>query len=332
MKRDLTILFSSAGRRVELIQCFRRAAKELSVSCRVVAVDMEPGWSPACQTADASFAVPRCSDASFMPAIQKICRNENVRLIVPTIDTELMVFSENSASFAKKNIRVVVPPPTFVTMARDKMETARFLKTCGVATPQTWLADDPASPPPTTAYPLIAKPRHGSASIGVQSLANNAERLRFLASLGAPDKKNYVLQTLCTGRELTVNAFYRQGKLVCAVPHYRKFVRAGEVCFAETVACPAAQTAAAAIAQGFAGLAGVICFQGFENAGAFQVTEINARLGGGYPLADAAGGRFARWLIQDTLELTPDDTPEYQVGLRMLRYDAAVFVPPSGKK
>jgi carbamoyl-phosphate synthase large subunit len=253
-----------------------------------------------------------------MPAIQKICRNENVKLIVPTIDTELMVFSESSASFAKQNIRVAVPPPTFVAMARDKMGTARFLKTCGVGTPQTWQADDPASPPPTTAYPLIAKPRHGSASIGVQSLANNAERLRFLASLGAPDKKNYVLQTLCTGRELTVNAFYREGKLVCAVPHHRKFVRA-------------VQTAAAAIARGFAGLAGVICFQGFENDSAFTVTEINARFGGGYPLADAAGGRFARWLIQDTLELTPDDTPEYQVGLRMLRYDAAVFVPPTAK-
>ena len=326
MKRDIAILFSSAGRRVELIRCFRRAAEELGVTCRMVATDMEPGWSPACQTADVCFAVPRCTDAAFMPTIKALCQREHVRMIVPTIDTELAVFAEHAADCAKQGLRVVVPSAAFVAMSRDKMETARLLETCGVAAPQTWLADVPASLPPA-AYPLIAKPRQGSASIGVHGLANDRERRRFVAKLSAQDAGNYVLQTLCRGRELTVHAFYRAGRLICAAPHHRKLVRAGEVCFAETVACPLAQSAAAALARPFTGLSGVICFQGFEDGEVFLVTEINARFGGGYPLADAAGGRFARWLIQETLGLAPEGAPEYQIGLRMLRYDAAVFVP-----
>ena len=326
MKRDLTILFSSAGRRVELIHCFRRAAAELDVTCRMVAADLDPGWSPACQIADAAYAVPCCTHAGFLPAIRNLCQREKVRLVVPTIDTELAAYAGSAAEFALQGIRVAVPPAAFVSLARDKLETARFLEACGIAAPPTWPADaQPAWPP--DAYPLIAKPRQGSAGIGVQRLENEDARQRFLAGRCARDAQNYVLQTLCAGRELTVHAFYRSGQLVCAVPHHRRLVRAGEVCLAETVACPAAQAAAAAIGRGFAGLAGVICFQGFENHDAFAVTEINARFGGGYPLIDAAGGRFARWLMQEALGLAPDGAPEVQAGLRMLRYDAAVFVP-----
>ena len=327
LKRNITILFSSAGRRVELIRCFRQAAEALEVVCRIVAVDLAPEWSPACQIVDAAFSVPRCSSVEFLPAIREICQREQVQLIVPTIDPELPVYAKHAAAFAAAGTRVLTPEAAFVTLAGDKFETVRFLQRCNIAAPQTWLVEDSIDLP-TVVYPLIAKPRQGSASRGVHRLEHPKALRQFLDTLCTSDKGEYVLQTLCAGRELTVHAFYRAGKLVCTVPHYRKFVRAGEVCFAETVACPAAQAAAEGMASGFAGLSGVICFQGFANEDSFQVTEINARFGGGYPLADAAGGRFARWLIQESLGMEPEGTPEVQVGLRMLRYDAAVFVPP----
>ena len=44
-----------------------------------------------------------------------------------------------------------------------------------------------------------------------------------------------------------------------------------------------------------------------DEAGTIRIIEINARFGGGYPLAHHAGGRFTDWLL-DELEgkLVPD--------------------------
>lgn len=46
---------------------------------------------------------------------------------------------------------------------------------------------------------------------------------------------------------------------------------------------------------------------------------------GGYPICDAAGGTFARWLLMDAMGKTPDYHDDWKEGVRMLRYDAAVF-------
>ena len=57
------------------------------------------------------------------------------------------------------------------------------------------------------------------------------------------------------------------------------------------------------------------------------VIEVNARFGGGFPLAREAGADFPRWLVEEVAGL-PSTAREdgWQDGLVMLRYDAAVFV------
>ena len=68
------------------------------------------------------------------------------------------------------------------------------------------------------------------------------------------------------------------------------------------------------------------CFQViFDAARGPQIIEINARFGGGYPLADRAGGTFARWLLEECADLPSSAHNEWREGVTMLRYDAAVF-------
>jgi carbamoyl-phosphate synthase large subunit len=105
-------------------------------------------------------------------------------------------------------------------------------------------------------------------------------------------------------------------------------VRSGEVCFAQTVRIPEFKTIALRLSAIFRGLRGNICFQGFlDRTGRATVFEINARFGGGYPICDQAGGTYAKWIVQDVIGVKPDYNDAWQEGLRMLRYDAAVFVP-----
>lgn len=330
MSDRIGILLSSAGRRVALMGCLRDAARQLGLTPRMVAIDIAPAWSPACQLADVQVAVPRCDAPEFADAVLSICRREGVRLLVPTIDPELPVYARQADSLRAAGVHVAVPDAGFVALASDKRESVAFLRRCGVPTPAAWTLTE-AARRPTADFPMIVKPRAGSASVGVACLAD-ASALENFRRRVAGSAEDWIVQARCSGRELTVHAYYRRGRLLSAVPHHRHRVRAGEVCLGETVVCAAAHDAAARIGGGWPGLSGVICFQGFEDDAGFLVTEINARFGGGYPLADAAGAGFARALLREARGEAPEMTGDYKVGLRMLRYDAAVFRDGKGSQ
>lgn len=127
MPERLTVLFSSAGRRVELMNCFHRDAAALGLDLRVLATDMKPDWSAACQAADRAFAVPSCRSPAFIARMLEIVREETVDLIVPTIDTELLAYAEARDGFMADGCRVMVSAPDVIEIARDKLLTAKHL-------------------------------------------------------------------------------------------------------------------------------------------------------------------------------------------------------------
>ena len=86
---EYNILILSAGRRVELVQCFQDAARRLRIKSCVVAADCS-NTAPALYFADKHYIVPKISEPNYINSIIKICKNENVALVVPTIDTDLL--------------------------------------------------------------------------------------------------------------------------------------------------------------------------------------------------------------------------------------------------
>lgn len=318
----LSVLFTSAGRRLELLRCFRAAAEDLNVELVVLATDLEPDLSAACREADRAFRVTRSHDPKFAEGVLEICARERVSLIVPTIDHDLLPLSLMRARFAEIGTELAISDPPLIEIARDKLKTAEFFASHGIKGPRTGTADDALRAPSQWPWPLFAKPRHGSAgrSVGV---AANAEALANLAQ-GEP----FIVQELLQRPEFTVNMFFdRAGALRCAVPHERLQVRAGEVEKGITRRHPELIATAGAMAEAFPGARGALCFQAMATAGgSFAVTEINARFGGGYPLADHAGAKFAQWLLQEALGEPPSASNDWKEGVLMLRYDAAVFV------
>lgn len=317
----VAILFSSAGRRVALNNAFRNAATALGIDAKIVAVDMDPSWSPACQVADVACKVVTCTSTDFIPQMLEICRKHNVKLIVPTIDTELMVYAENRALFKEIGTEIHIGDLQFVAIARDKEATFRILRSNYIPVPESWNAYDLVKTEKIS-FPLFLKPKGGSCSKGI-AVVSSVQELREKIGGG----EDWLVQEVCTGQEYTINCFYdRKGVCVSCVPHLRKFVRDGEVCFAETERVPEFTAIAHQFSRIFKGIWGCICFQGFKKEdGSVQVFEINARFGGGYPICDYAGGTFARWILQDLIGVAPDYNDDWRVGVRMLRYDEAFF-------
>lgn len=288
---------------------------------QVLAADLRPGLSTACRAADAVFGVPACDSPGYVSALLEICAQHKVDLLVPTIDPELASLSEAAAAFAKIGTRVVVSSPDAVRIARDKFATTQALAKAGIPVPRSMMLSEYLAAPHSLSGPLIAKPIAGSSSAGVLRVRTHEE----LACL-PPDR--YVVQELWTGDEYTVNVFIDQaGRLRSAVPHKRMVVRSGEVSQGRTSRQPVLLAAAEKLTGALPGLRGPACFQAIVRAdGSACVFEVNARFGGGYPLAHEAGAQFARWLLEETAGLPSTACDDWEEGVLMLRYDAAFFV------
>lgn len=320
--RRMTMLVTSAGRRVELLNCFRESAAALGIELELLACDLRPEWSSACRSADAAFAVPRADDADYADVILSLCQAHDITLVVPTIDPELLPLSLARARFAALGCTVAVSEPALVALARDKLHTADFLSSNGIDSPRTMPLDMVLANPEGWTWPTFIKPRHGSSGRGAQAVGGPQEILEATEPM--------IAQALLRGPEFTVNMFFdAAGHLRSTVPHQRLQVRSGEVEKGVTINVPELARAAQQLANALPGPRGAMCFQAIIDAdGVAKVFEINARFGGGYPLAHRAGATFARWLLEEALGLDSSATEDWLPGVRMLRYDAAIFVTP----
>ena len=323
--RRVTIALSSAGRRVELMDCFRQDAADLGIEARILALDSEPELSPACLLADGKWKVPPCADRTFIPFLGDLARKTEIDLLVPTIDTELPAFAAGKEYLEREcGIGLVmVSSPAVVKLAREKCQLMLTLGDGGIPVPVTVRATDAPSQARRLRGPVILKPVDGSSSRGIR-------RLPSVDALTDVDRgaSGYIVQELLDGPEYTVNVFLGPtGELEAAVPHRRLAVREGEVSKAVTERNPALIGLAERLGKVLAplGARGPLCYQAILQEGAPRVFELNARFGGGYPLAHRAGAHFTRRLLEWAVGLPGSSLTGWDDGVLMLRYDRSVF-------
>jgi carbamoyl-phosphate synthase large subunit len=172
-------------------------------------------------------------------------------------------------------------------------------------------------------WPCIFNPRDGSRSIGVIRANSPDEVPQNVLN------EKYIWQECWRGKEFTVNFFInKEGRCECVIPHERVEVRDGEVSKGITRRHAALEEEARQLAEhlGALGGYGALCAQAIiREDNKFVFFELNARFGGGYPLADNAGARFAQWLVEDALGLPSSASNEWTANRVMLRYDDACF-------
>ena len=316
---DIPVLISSAGRRGALVRLFQQAGGD---GARVVVhgCDMLPDLSAGCQLADHAHKVPRVTDLGFVDRIEEIVRKHGIRLIVPTIDTELAVYSAAAGRLAEAGAYVHVSPPGVIASVRDKLATMRLLAEAGVPVPDSCTEEELRADPARLGWPVFGKPVSGSASRGLGVYANPDQ-------LQAQFPEPMMFQPVLSGAEYTVNMFIdRAGALRTAVPHLRIQTRAGEVEKGRTERRADLRKLAEGIHRALPDAQGVLCFQVIDDPKRGpSVIEINARFGGGYPLAHHAGAHFADWLVQEVTGQPLAANDDWRDGVTMLRYDDAVF-------
>lgn len=316
----VNILLSSCGRRVELLRAFRSAYRTLNVTGKIVATDIDP-LAPALQEADLAFLVPRVADARYVEALVGICRRESIGLVIPLIDPEIPILAKAHDAFRAVGSDVAVIALAATEVAGDKWRTYEFFCRIGIATPKSWLPGDPSLA--EASFPLFIKPRAGSAAQGAFHLSNK-EELEFFSSY----IRDPIIQECIEGPEITTDVVaWQGGRLLAIVSRRRIEVRWGEVSKGVTVRDELVFEGCRKIAAALPATA-PITVQCFLREGVPCFTEINARLGGGLPLAVAAGADVPAMILARLVGLRCDFpmVGDYREGVYMTRYDDSFFL------
>lgn len=314
------ILITSAGQRVALVRGFQETVKRFFPEAKVFTTDMTPRLAPAAYLSDGCFEVLRVTNPEYIPQLLKLCKDNGIGMIIPTIDTELLVLAKNKDLFEENGIMMSVSSPDFISICRDKRNTGEFFEKHGIRVPKPIDKNNPT-------FPLFAKPYDGSLSTNLHYIRNAEEltteiledpKLLFMEYI---DKEVY--------KEYTVDMYYgKDHKVKCIVPRERIKIRAGEINKGLTDKEPLTKYIYDRL-ETIDGCIGCICIQVFLNPQSGDVVgiEINPRFGGGYPQTYAAGGNFAELLIREYfLGQSVDYFDNWKDHLLMLRYDDAVFV------
>lgn len=316
-KKNVRIMFTSVGRRVELVQEFASAAKLLKIDLEIYGADITD-TAPALAFCDCSVMVPRIKDPGYVPELLRICEENCIDVLIPTIDTDLLILSKNKEKFESIDTAVLVSSEEKIAVCRDKRLTSAYFESVGLLAPMP--VDDYRCY--NSGFPAFVKPKDGSSSI----FAYRVDDLRELENT-ARQVPDYIVQPFIEGEEYTVDVFCDfDGNPIYITPRIRLAVRAGEVLKTQIVQD---ETIIGEVRK---------LLDDYKPCGAITVQlirqkttqkdyyiEINPRFGGGAPLSMKAGANSAiallKLVVGERLNYSPNAADD---GAVFCRYDQSV--------
>ena len=314
----MNVLLTCAGRRNYMVEFFRAA---LDGRGQVCAADCSND-APALHEADRAFVVPPISHPEYIEHMLDLCRAHEVRLLVPLNDLELPGLARHRERFRAEGTLAVVSSPEVIDTCFDKWATGRFLESCGVACPRTYLTLREARTAldrEEIALPLVIKPRWGSASIGIvhveraddlapaYHLIKQQLATTILAEASARDLERAVLiQERILGQEYGLDVVNDlDGRYVTTFARCKLAMRGGETDRAATVESHEFDRVGATIGQELGHVGNLDC-DVFLAADRLYALELNPRFGGGYPFSHVAGADLPAALIAWASGEAPD--------------------------
>lgn len=321
--KNINVLILSAGRRVELVRCFKEARESLGLDGKVVAADIST-TAPAIYHADKYHIIPKISADDFIESIINVCKEENIHLIVPTIDTELQKLSDNKKRIElNTSAKVLVSREEVIKICRDKYNTQNFFENNGFGMPRLISKVDIQNK--NYEFPLFIKPLNGSSSINTFKVNSEKELEFFLEYVPEP-----IVQGFIEGDEFTIDVFTDfNSKPITIVPRQRLATRGGEVAKGITKKDREIIDEIKKVIDVLKPI-GHITVQCMKTKDGIKFIEINPRFGGGAPISIKAGANSPKNLYKLLLGEKLTYNEDYEENLLALRHDEAVFINHEG--
>ena len=272
---------------------------------------------------DRAYRIRVASDPSFVGGLLRIAKRERVKVLLPTVQEELVPIARRRAWFERAGVVPVVSGTESLIVASDKRRTYDFF------------AGEPYCPrlfgPSKTEFPLVVKPARSRGGRGFQVCEDPTElrvaltRCRRLYGrlYGAPLVMEYL-----RGTEYSVyGASGPDAQPVVTVP-VRRIYAVGESKKAEVVHHPAVERVVRTIAAKL-GLVGPWNVQVMKSKDRITLIEVNPRFAGTTSLVVAAGVNLPEIAIRLFLgRRVPPSALRFRDHLLMTRYNEEIFLGP----
>lgn len=305
----LNVLFTCAGRRNYLVNYFRQA---LAGRGMVLAADAAAD-APALQEADGAFLLPPLSHPDYLERLLALCREHRVRLLFSLNDLELPLIARHRERFLAVGTMPIVSSAEVIDRCFDKWATCRYLAAIGVRVPRTYITLSEAQEAVRRgelSFPVVIKPRWGTASIGIElpesaqelELAYQLSKVRLSRTLlaqvsSADEERSLLIQERLDGQEFGLDIVNDlEGRHVQTFVKRKLSMRAGETERALTEHHPALEELGRRIGKSLGHIGNLDC-DVFVTGDDCCVLELNPRFGGGYPFSHAAGVNLPAALI-----------------------------------
>jgi carbamoyl-phosphate synthase large subunit len=307
----MNVMLTCAGRRNYLVKFFQETLEGRGL---VFAADASAD-APALSQADKSFILPAVSHPAYLGRLLGICRQHRVFLLIPLNDLELPLLASQKARFLQVGTLPVISTPQVVCTCADKWTALNFLKSYGFGVPGTYLSLADARNALARGdirFPLVVKPRWGSASIGIAYSDDDEElELTFrLASMRLPrtplwkltasatePQPSILIQERLYGQEYGLDIVNDlEGRHVCTLVRRKIAMRAGETDRAVAVRNELLEKVGEGIGRKLRHVGPLDC-DAIVTQGNSHVLDLNPRFGGGYPFSHMAGANLPAALV-----------------------------------
>lgn len=280
------ILITSASRKVSLVRNFKNA---IGGNGKIYAADINVE-SPALYFADKYLIVPRSDDPNFIDFIIDFCKNNEVKLIIPTRDEELILFSKNKSLFDEIGVKLMVSDVETIEICQDKLKFINFCKNNGFGIPKTFENIQSIA---KEDFPLFLKPIVGKSGIDTFKVDSFEELNKILSG-----DNEFIIQECVEAPEYTIDLFADfEGNVISAVPRQRVNVWGGESLVTKTVNNKIIIDGSVRLAEKLK-LKGHNTIQCFFDGVNIKFIEINPRFGGAASISFEAGANSAEFLIK----------------------------------
>ncbi|MDP8943776.1 MAG: ATP-grasp domain-containing protein [Actinomycetota bacterium] len=256
----VAVLLTGVGKRYDIVSAFAEHAF-------TIAADPSP-LAPARYAADLRIAPPGIDDPDYVPFLEEVAAEHDVRAVIPLTDLDLEVL-------ARSRLPAFVPDPDVCRATHDKHEAHRLLLRHGLPSPPTWLPDEEPD-----AYPVMVKPRRGSGARSIHPAADREQKDFFVRYVGEP----VMVQRLLRGDHLSIDLLCDlDGRCLNAIPRTMIESRGGESIKGTVVRDPELVELGRAVGEALP-VRGPCTVQVFRDPDlGLGIYDVNTRFGGAFP-------------------------------------------------
>jgi len=303
------VLLTGAGKRYDIVSSFAQLTD-------TVVADPSP-LAPARYAAHARASVPLIDDPGYVPALQRLCEQHGVGVVLPLTDLDIEVLAHARAC---GELPALVPSAEVARATYDKYETHLLLQRLSLPSPPTVLGEG-VDDLDAIDYPVMVKPRRGSGARSIHFARDASEARFFTGYVSEPT----MVQRAMGGPELSIDCLGDlHGRCLNAIPRTMLESRGGESIKGQVIHDAELIELGRRTMEALA-VCGPATIQVFRDPDiGVAITDVNTRFGGAFPApmyAALPGQSYPELIVRMAAgEAIPPHVGDFRAGMTFTRY------------